>query len=187
MSKLTTLCAAMALVGSSFLQGAVASPWTVDMETSRLGFVASVMGGSQEGQFSTFDAQITFSPDDLGAARVHLDIDIASAATGQDQMDSALPTSDWFAVAEFPMATFQSTEFRHIEGDAYEMDGTLTVRDVSKDLTIPVTIAIDGDSAIANGAVDLARTEFGVGQGQFASDNPVGFSVQVVFELRASR
>ncbi|MGI9414257.1 MAG: YceI family protein [Hyphomicrobiales bacterium] len=172
-----------------FVSGAAADApqWSVNKETSKLGFVVSIMGGKRAGQFSDYDAKIAISPEDLDTSRVELDIDLGSAKTGHGDIDKAMPSSDWFAISDFPKATFASTAIRHISDNAYEMDGKLKLRGVEKALTIPFTLDIDGDRARANGSVELDRTVFGIGQGEFTSGKAVGLAVDVVFELEATR
>ena len=162
-----------------------ATVWNVQKESSLLGFVATISGVAQKGGFTAYDAKITLDPENLSSASVVLDIDVNSAATGETQIDSAMPSADWFAVSEFPKATFTSSIIRHSGGNAYEMDGTLKLRGIEKKLTIPFTLEIDGTAAKATGEVEIVRTEFGVGQGQFANTDQIAGAVKVVFEFNA--
>jgi len=82
---------------------------------------------------------------------------------------------------------FTSTEIRHKGGNAYEMDGKLKLRGVEKAVTVPFTLDINGTAASAKGEVDLIRTDFGVGQGQFEKTDQVAGSVKVVFEFNAKK
>ncbi|MGI9412802.1 MAG: YceI family protein [Hyphomicrobiales bacterium] len=166
---------------------AQATEWSVQKGSSLLGFVATITGAARKGGFTEYDAKITLDPADLAASSVVLEIDVKSAATGEGQIDSALPSPDWFSVSEFPKATFASTEIRHKGGNVYEMDGTLKLRGVEKDLTVPFTLDINGTAAMARGEVELVRTDFGVGQGQFASSEQIAASVKVVFEFNATK
>ena len=58
---------------------------------------------------------------------------------------------------------------------------------MTKKIHLPFTLAIDGRKAEAKGHADLRRDAFGVGQGQWASDEWVGFNVGVDFDLKAER
>lgn len=178
------IIAAVLIVQAS---AAGATVWQVQKESSLLGFVATISGAAQKGGFTAYDAKITLDPDDLASASVVLEIDVKSAATGENQIDSAMPSTDWFAVSEFPNATFTSSTIRHKGGNAYEMDGTLKLRGIEKNLTIPFTLDINGTAATAKGEVDLIRTDFGVGQGQFASTDQIAGAVKVVFEFNATK
>lgn len=161
--------------------------WTVDKAASTLEFTASQSGKEFTGSFSDFDAAITLDPADLSAARIEVTIDMGSATTGDRQRDAALPSVDWFSAKAFPEARFSSTRIATTGQGAYEAEGALTIRGASKDLTLPFTLKISGDKGVADGAVTLVRTDFGVGQGEFESDEFVGFNVGVRYHIEASR
>ena len=151
--------------------------WTLDRARSRIEFT---------GSFSSFDVSISFDPENLGASRIAATIDTASAATGDRQRDDALPTPDWFASKSYPAAGFESSVIR-AAGSGYEAEGTLTIRGVSKGLILPFSIDIRGDRAVADGSASLLRTDFGVGQGEFATGEWVGLDVNVTIHIEASR
>lgn len=161
--------------------------WVVDPDASRLGFTAQQNGSSFDGRFAAWQAEIRFDPDDLAASAVRVAIDTTSAATGLDDRDGMLRGSDWFAAGRHPEARFETTGFRHLGGDAYEADGTLTLRGIARPITLPFTLEIDGDTARMDGAVELIRTDFDVGIGQFAAPSPVALEVLVTIAVTARR
>ncbi len=54
-------------------------------------------------------------------------------------------------------------------GDAYDAVGTLTIRGVTRDVTLPFRLSTTGDEARATGHLDLVRNDFGVGQAPWTS------------------
>lgn len=160
--------------------------WTLDRGASRIAFTGSQTGKEFTGSFSVFDVSIAFDPDNLGASRITATIDTSSASTGDRQRDDALPTSDWFSSSSFPAAVFESSDIRAARR-GYEARGRLTLRGVSKDVTLPFSLAIDGDRAVADGEVLLVRSDFGVGQGEFAGGEWVGLDVKVTLHIEANR
>lgn len=188
-------CAALTLAACGQSQSsnaaapAAASPggWAVDKDASKLSFTATQTGASFEGEFETFSADIVFDPADLANASIFVTVDTASAETGDRQRDTALPGSDWFKAKEFPSATFVSNDVVETGEGAYEARGKLTIRDVTRDLVLPFTLAIDGGKAHAEGGVTLVRTDYGVGQGEFATGQWVGLDVVVSFVIEATK
>jgi cytochrome b561/polyisoprenoid-binding protein YceI len=160
--------------------------WTV-AKSSTLGFTASWAGEALDGQFKRWTADILFSPDALDRSRLTVSIDMASAATGDDQRDSSLPSDDFFAVAVHPKATFTASKFRKTGEGRFVADGTLDLRGVKKPLSLPFSLKIDGDTATARGVTTLDRTAFGVGQGEWASTDQIGAKVKVSFAITAKR
>jgi len=160
--------------------------WTVD-KTSTLGFSATWAGDAIEGQFKRWTADILFSPYALDRSRLTVSIDMSSAATGDDQRDQSLPSDDFFAAASHPKATFTATKFRKTGEDKFVADGTLDLRGVKKPVSLPFTLTIFGDTAMAHGVTTLDRTAFGVGQGEWASTDQIGGKVKVSFAITAKR
>ncbi|HEY2662058.1 MAG TPA: YceI family protein [Caulobacteraceae bacterium] len=90
---------------------------------------------------------------------------------------ATLPGKDWFDVAQYPQARFEGTAIRQKAGDAYEAAGVLTLRGVTRPVTLPFTLDINGAAAQAKGHLDLIRSAFGVGQGAGGrGDGPMGCS-----------
>src|SRR5438132_1489059 len=80
--------------------------------TSHVQFVASKVTRSHDGQFGQFTGSIDFAPEHVESSRIHLDIDTASVSTDTPQLTGHLRSPDFFDVARFPHATFDSTEIR---------------------------------------------------------------------------
>ena len=160
--------------------------WAVN-KSSTLSFSATWAGDTIEGQFKRWSADILFSPDALDRSKLTVSIDMSSAATGDDQRDSSLPSEDFFATASHPKATYTASKFRKTGEGKFVADGTLELRGVKKPLSLPFTLKIDGDTATARGVTTLDRTAFGVGQGEWASTDQIGGKVKVSFAITAKK
>ncbi len=160
--------------------------WAIDKSKSRIEFVGVQAGKEFIGAFAEYDIAVAFDPTDLAAAHIKVTIDMASAATGDRQRDDALPSRDWFSAKDFPVAIFESTDVRAASG-GYEARGTLTLKGVSKDVLAPFSVDISDGHAVASGEVALIRTDFGVGEGEFATGEWVGLDVKVRFHVEADQ
>ena len=166
---------------------AFASDWAVDAGRSRLGFSGVQVGVPFQGRFTRYDARITFDPAKPEAGSAVVVIDVTSARTGDAQRDEALPQADWFDAKGHGEARFEAHGFHMKGSDAYEAPGTLTIRGTSRDVVLPFTLAISGDTAHAQGRLQLVRTAFGVGQGAWSSGQWVALDVGVDVDLVATR
>ena len=166
---------------------AEAATWAIDPGKSKLGFTGQQSGAPFSGRFKTWTAIIDFDPAKPEAGHVAATVDVASATTDDAQKDEAMPGSDWFDAANFAKATFEATGFVPKGPDSYETKGKLTLRGVTKDLTLPFTLTIAGDQGHAVGKAKLVRTEFGVGQGSWSSGDTVALEVDVDIDLIAER
>lgn len=172
-----------------FAPAALAAPaaWTVDPGGSKLSFQGAMSGDAFTGVFRRWTAQIVFDPKALAASKVDVQVDVASAATGDPDRDQAIPTDTWLAADKFARASFTTRAFHDLGGGKYQAVGDLTLRGVSRPVVLPFTLAISGDTARVNGAVVLDRTAFGVGQGQWRSGDVVDPKVTVSVSLTAHR
>ena len=181
----SVVVAAVMLAGASV--SAEAATWTIDTAKSHLGFTGAENGSAFKGSFGKFSGTIVFDPAAPAAGHADVTITTASATTGDQQKDGAMPGSDWFAADKFPQAHFVASGFKATGPGAYEAMGTLTIRGLTKQMTLPFTLALTGDTAKADGAVQLIRTDFGVGQGAWSTAQYVALQVSVEFDITAEK
>ncbi|MEM8950411.1 MAG: cytochrome b/b6 domain-containing protein [Pseudomonadota bacterium] len=167
--------------------------WTIE-EGSALGFVALQQGSEVLGGFDNFDATIIFDPDDLESSRIDVDIDVTSINTGQDSRDQTLNSASFFETATWPSAAFKSGKITATGEGQYEAAGTLTIRDVTKDVVLAFTLDIQADPADssrsladANGELPILRLDYGVGQGDWTSTTTVADEVVITIDIKASK
>jgi len=182
--KLALVLAALAIAAPAY---AAPPAWTVDKAASKVGFSSKFDGQPVAGAFRRWDAQIRFDPKDLAHSSARVSIDMTSAVTGDADRDTALPDTPWFAAAKYPKATFVIRSFKSLGGARYAAVGDLTIRGVTKPLTLPFTLVITGDTAKMNAAVGLNRLAFGVGQNEWKSTEVIPAAVQVTIALKARR
>jgi polyisoprenoid-binding protein YceI len=110
--------------------------WTIDRGHSSVEFVARhLMVSKVRGRFEEFtgDLDIGARPEDSSVA---VAIAAASVSTGDAQRDGHLASDDFFAAEQFPTINFVSTGVRHVGGERYAVDGDLTVRGVTRPVTL---------------------------------------------------
>ena len=171
---------------------AVAAPWKIDAAKSRLTFEAEQAGEPFTGEFKKFTPVIEFDPAHPERGTINVTIDIASITTEDKDRHEALPTDDWFAAKKFPTAKFTSTSISHdpvtkTDTGNYLAKGKLTIRGISKDITLPFSLKPMANHTLATGSLTLHRKDFGIGQGTWQSEEWVKNAVTVRFHLNASR
>jgi polyisoprenoid-binding protein YceI len=91
------------------------------------------------GRFSEFDGTIQFDESAPEQSSVTFTIQTSRIDTNQPDRDTHLRSDDFFAVERFPTLTFVSTRIAKASGDVFNVEGDLTIRDVTKRVTLPVT------------------------------------------------
>ncbi|TXL82198.1 hypothetical protein FHP25_00400 [Vineibacter terrae] len=186
--------ALLGLLAASPVLAGPADPWAVDAEASRLTFETKQMGVPVKGRFGKFSGSIVLDPSDLANARIDITVAIPSGATGTKDIDEAMLGEDLLAARAFPAARFVADKVISEGEGKYRADGKLTIRDLSKDLALPFTLAIADDPttpgqlrATARGRVDIRRLDYGVGQRDWKATDAVPNEVAVVLEIIATR
>ena len=164
-----------------------ADEWGVDATDSEIEFKGTQLGAEFEGEFKAFTATVVFSPDDLAGSSVSVLIDIASVDTQNGDRDSQIVSPDWFDAGQWPTAQFVTKSFSEISPGKYQAVADLTIRDVTREVTLPFDLEITGDKAEAKGEVTIKRTDFGVGQGQWSDTAQVGDDVTIEIDIEADR
>jgi polyisoprenoid-binding protein YceI len=96
----------------------------------------------------------------LAGSAIHAEIDTASFTTGNEQRDSNVLSARFLDAARYPAITFRNGR---VSADGRTIGGTLTVRDVSRPVSLSIgQVTTDGPSFTASAAVRIDRTEFGV-------------------------
>jgi polyisoprenoid-binding protein YceI len=184
---LRALGLAATLLAASAAQGA--TRWTADAARSRLEFTGTLAAGAFNGRFGRFSPEIAFDPADLAGSRFEVTVATGSADTQEADRDAILKGPDFFAVERWPTARFAADRFTATGPGRYTAQGRLTLRDVTRDVTLTFTFqpAADGTTAALAGGTAIRRLDFGVGQGEWRDTQWVGDEVQVQFDLSLRR
>ena len=178
--KTTAVVAALGVAAISNL--ALADQALVPAQ-SAVNFEAKQMGVPLKGHFKKFDAKIAFDAAKPEASKIHFSIDTGSATMGAKETDAELPKADWFNVAKFPQATFDSSAVKALGGGKFQVDGTLTVKGNAQKVSLPVTLTQSGATTTATGTLPLKRLTFKIGDGDWKDTSMVADEVTVQFKL----
>lgn len=172
-----------ALLALALPFAATAADYAVQPAASTLGFSDTFQGEAFNGHFGQWTAAISYDPANLAASKFDVEVVLASVKTGDKDRDGALPGADFFDVAKFPKAHFVSTGF-HQNGAQVIADGNLTLRGVTKPMSLDVTFKPQGKGATLDVAGTVKRLEFGVGGGDYADTSVIGADVKITAHLQ---
>jgi polyisoprenoid-binding protein YceI len=168
MKRLAIVSCTLALAAP--LAVAQTSTWSIDKAHSEIDFTVRHMSVSNvHGRFAITEGKILFNDADATKSTVSVTIDTTSVDTGVAQRDNDLKSDHFFDVANFPTATFVSTNVAK-NGSNLTVIGNLTLHGVTR----PVVLNVEGPSAPVPGmdhkphsgysaTTTVKRTDFGIG------------------------
>ncbi|MGC9963702.1 MAG: YceI family protein [Acidimicrobiales bacterium] len=147
--------------------GYIAGTWDIDPVHSEVSFqVRHMVVSKVRGRFDTFGGAIV-TAEDPARSSVQVTIDAASINTANPDRDTHVRSADFLDTETFPQISFSSTGVR-ADGDDYVVDGELTIRGVTK----PVTLKVEangftpdqrgGTRAGFSASTEINRGDFGV-------------------------
>lgn len=151
---------------------------------SEIRFRFSQMNVPAEGRFKHFSGKIDFDPAQPQAAQVSLQVPVASFDFGPE-VDAEVAKPEWLNSAKFPVADFESRTVKALGGDRYEAAGSLTIKGVTHDVTVPFQYrGLAADRAEVAGEFAIQRADYGVGGGEWGGFDVVANEVQIRFKLQ---
>ncbi|MSS44557.1 YceI family protein [Cutibacterium sp. WCA-380-WT-3A] len=171
---------------------AVNGTFTIDAAHSRLGFITRhAMVTKVRGSFNDFAGTASGNGSNPSSISVEVTAQAASFSTGIADRDAHVKSADFLDADKFPTITFRSTSAA-ISGNTLELTGDLTIKGITKSLTIPFEFggqAVDpsGNTRIGfEGGTKISRKEFGLTWNAALETGGVLVSDDVTLEIEIS-
>ncbi|HYW50425.1 MAG TPA: YceI family protein [Gemmatimonadaceae bacterium] len=142
--------------------------FNIDASHSQVQFKVRHLGISTvTGRFGTFAGSFQLDPATGQAGAATLSVDVASVSTNNERRDGHLKSPDFFAADSFPKITFVSTGITKASGNKYKVAGNLTMRGVTKPVTLDAELAgarqtAEGWIAAVNMTGTVKRKDYGL-------------------------
>ncbi|MDZ7691372.1 MAG: YceI family protein [Balneolaceae bacterium] len=196
LKSITTACLAVAFF---LVSGAVtpitnmaATQWKIDKAHSKLSFEVIHFFTPVSGQFTDYNSEIYFSPDNLEESSIDVEVQVSSIDTDNEKRDGHLQSDDFFNAEEYPTITFSSDEIVKRSGEnEYAAIGTLTIKDVSEEVELPFTVLGIRDHPMQENTrlagikftKTINRNDYNVGTGDWVATAVVGGEVDITGTL----
>lgn len=149
MGKKNVLSIVLSLLLVSFVFAGERHTYSLDDPHSSASFTVSHLVISKTtGKFKEMDGTFKVNEDNITDSSVEVTIKTASINTDDEKRDNHLKSADFFDVEKYPEITFKSKKIEKTE-DGYVMTGDLTIKDVTKEVSVPFEF---------NGFVDFMGT-----------------------------
>ncbi|MFJ3580781.1 YceI family protein [Streptomyces sp. NPDC090127] len=148
---------------------ALTGEYAIDPAHSSIGFtVRHAMVTNVRGGFAEHEGTLKLDGENPHASTASIDVTIASIDTGIADRDGHLRSGDFFDAEQFPLMTFRSTEAEQLGGDKYRITGDLTIKDVTKPLSIDLEFNGSATDPFGNervgfeGSAEILRSDWGL-------------------------
>ena len=190
-ARFTVLAAALALASPAL----AADTYQFDKAHTTVGFQVRHIVTNLGGKFQDFSGTIKVDRVKPETSSVEFTIQAASINTNDPKRDEHLKSPDFFDVANQPTITFKSTSVKPTGKDAYDVAGNLTMRGVTKAITLPVTFLGEGKDPWGNEkigfetATTLNRKDYGINWNKALDQGGllVGDEVKVQISVEANK
>jgi polyisoprenoid-binding protein YceI len=180
---LTTACPAQTAPAPAAKPAASgATAYSLDPAKSKLEFTFTQAGAVNKGRFAKYEVTLTPPGGNPAGGKLDVSVDVASLDTDDDERDGILRGEELFDVKKFPNARYTADKLTKT-ATGFEASGKLTIRNVTKDLKVPLTFKPGTGGAQLSGKTSIKRLDFGVGQGDWKSTEWVDDQVNVILEL----
>ncbi len=146
----------LAVLALTFVAAAAsAAPvaYKIDPSHSEVGFRIRHFFSKVPGHFNDFVGTVTLDDKNLAASAVDVTIQTASIFTNNDRRDNHLRSDDFFGAEKNPTITFKSTKITPGEGQKFKIDGDLTMKGVTKPVTLDAEFVGQGDIGMGGNSV----------------------------------
>lgn len=148
---------------------ALTGDYVIDAAHSSIGFtVRHAMVTNVRGTFADHEGALHLDGSDPSRSTASIDVKIASVDTGIGDRDNHLRSGDFFDAETFPLMTFRSTGAGRTGGDTYRVTGELTIKDVTRPLSIDLEFGGSATDPYGNervgfeGSAEILRSDWGL-------------------------
>jgi len=130
-------------------------------ESSSIGFTGSKVTGKHDGGFKKFSGQLQAQGNKLSGTGNKVEIDMTSLYSDNERLTGHLKTPDFFNVAQFPTATFETMAITRNETNS-TVTGNLTLHGVTKQISFPANIKVSPESVDVDAEFAINRFDFDI-------------------------
>lgn len=179
--------------------------YNVNIEESSLAWKATKkVSGGHEGIVKLSEGSLQAENDAITAGSFVIDMNTIEATdlteeTGKSALEAHLKgtrkpeeNDHFFNVTKYPTSKFEITKATKKDGNSYDVEGNLTIKDVTKNITIPATITLDGTTLNADAEFNVNRKDFNVKYGTtdfdptLLADKIINDDIQFTLKLKAT-
>ncbi len=151
----------------------------IDYTKSTVSFTIKNAGLKVEGHFDQYAVQFNFDPQNLSATRIEAEFETTSINTGINGRDNHLRKEEFFYATKFPKIFFKITSLKKQSSDDYLLYGKLTIKDVTREVTMPMSIRKENGFEVYESKLVINRQDYHVGGNSWVMSDEVFITIKI--------
>lgn len=140
-----------------------------------------------DAKFKKFNAQITYDAAKPETSKANVDIDVTSFDLGDADYNKEVMKKEWFNAAQFPKASFISSQINAGAAGKLDVTGKLTIKGKTTDVSFPLSVKKDGGNQVFEGVLPIKRLTYNIGDGEWKDTSMVADEVIIKFRVVAAQ
>lgn len=170
------------IAGLFALQIAFAHAGAIDSAKSSVVVTFKQEGVAVPANFKNISGTIDFDPANPASGKANIAVALASFDLGEPEYNKEVQKKPWFNSAQFPQATFVSSEIKSLGAGKLSVLGKLTIKGKALDVTVPVTFKQEAGAKIFEGQLPIKRLYFNIGEGEWKDTDILADEVVIKFK-----
>jgi polyisoprenoid-binding protein YceI len=174
---------------------AMANEWQLDPAHSGFMFEIKHIYSTIRGQFNSFSGSVFFDPEHPEKSRCEFVVKVDSIHTNNGKRDNHLRSKDFFDADNYPAMTFKSTQVSPAGANKYLLQGQLTIKDVTQDVSVELVYKGQKENPFKkkqlvagfDTRLTIDRLAYNVGSGQLYTMGIVAKKVDILVSLELVR
>ena len=140
-----------------------------------------------EGSFRKFSTELDYDDRNLAASTLKVTVQVASLDTRDQDRDDTLKSAELLDTAKYPTAQYVASSLAKRADGKIEAVGKLTLRGVTRELRLPLTLKPTASGLELSGETTIRRLDYEVGQGDWKSTEWVGNNIKLKYQVALIR
>lgn len=162
---------------------ALAAMAKLDNAKSNVAIVFKQMSVPVDAKFKKFSANIDYNAAKPETSKASVEIELASFDLGDPEYNKEVLKKEWFNAAQFPKASFVATTMKASGPGKLDVNGTLTIKGKSSNVSFPLNVKQDGKNQIFDGSLPIKRLAFNIGEGEWKDTGMIADEVIIKFHV----
>lgn len=140
-----------------------------------------------QGSFRQFSTELVYDDKNLAASTLKVTVQVASLDTRDQDRDDTLKSAELLDTARYPTAQYVASSLAKRADGKIEAVGKLTLRGVTRELRLPLTLKPTASGLELSGETTIRRLDYEVGQGDWKSTEWVGNDIKLKYQVALTR